>query len=68
MVSHNFAVWILGGYCDGDSYSLIAKYTLDIWEQVGNLQRSNRGLRAISNGDRFYVVGGLTGGRCDFIF
>ena len=38
--------------------SLIAKYSIDKWEHVGNLQEVRRGHRAITNGDRIYVVGG----------
>ena len=49
---------IIGGQCD-DLYSArIAKYTLDSWSQVGNLQAIRYGPRAIQNGDRIYVVGG----------
>ena len=43
---------------DDDDSSLIAKYTIDKWERVGNLQNSRRGQRAIANEDRIYVVGG----------
>ena len=54
----------MGARCDDDSSSafsssLIAKYTIDKWEQVGNLQNSRRYHRAIANDDRIYVVGGI---------
>ena len=49
---------IIGGLCDGSRSSLIAKYTSDTWEQVGNLQNTRSGHRAISNGNRIYIVGG----------
>ena len=59
IVSRDSSVLIIGGKCEGnDAVSLIAKYTLDEWEQVGNLQHGRWGHRAISNGDRIYVVGG----------
>ena len=38
--------------------SLIAKYSIDKWEHVGNLQQPRRDHRAIANDDRIYVVGG----------
>ena len=50
----------MGGGCDGSSEnSLIAKYTLDEWEKVGNLQTDRFAPRAIENGNRIYVVGGV---------
>ena len=57
-MSRASSVLILGGSCDDIDSSLIARYTLDKWEQVGNLQQARNGHRAISNGDRIYVVGG----------
>ena len=58
VISRKSSVLIIGGYCNGDSSSLIAKYTIDKWERAGNLQKSRSGHRAISNDDRIYVVGG----------
>ena len=58
LISRQSSVLIFGGYCDGTSASLIAKYTIDKWEQVGNLQHPRHFHRAIANGDRIYVVGG----------
>ena len=58
VISRKSSVLIIGGICDGSDSSLIAKYTDDKWEPVGNLQHSRRAHRAISNGDRIYVVGG----------
>ena len=49
---------IIGGTCDDTSSSLIAKYTIDKWERVGNLQDSRYAHRAIANDNRIYVVGG----------
>ena len=59
---------IIGGYSDGYcdesvSYkkkvsSFIAKYTINKWEQVGNLQNSRYSHRAISNEDIIHIVGG----------
>ena len=49
---------IIGGYCDAIASSLIAKYTIDKWEYVGNLQNSRYAHRSIANEDRIYVVGG----------
>ena len=49
----------MGARCDGGtSHSLIAKYTIDKWERVGNLQVLRIRHRAIANDDRIYVVGG----------
>ena len=58
VISRQSSVLIFGGFCDGTSASLIAKYTIDQWERVGNLQNSRLSHRAIANGDRIYVVGG----------
>lgn len=60
-VSRESSVFIMGGDCNGSykGWSLIAKYTLDKWEKVGNLQNDRYALRAIPNGDRIYVVGGV---------
>merc|ERR1712031_134448 len=56
---------IIGGYCDGVRTSIVAKYENEKWTLVGNCapswdQRNPWRIshRAISNGDRFYVVGG----------
>ena len=65
MVSRATSVLIIGGLCDGNAYSGIAKYTLDKWEQVGNLQQNRNEHRAIGNGDRIYVVGGFGTKRCE---
>ena len=59
VVSRGSSVYIIGGQCNGGVYaSRIAKYTEDEWTEVGNLQTGKYAPRAISNGDRFYVVGG----------
>ena len=59
LISRQSSVLIMGARCDGNvSSSLIAKYTIDEWERVGNLQYPRHYHRAISNGDRIYVVGG----------
>ena len=58
VISRKSSVLIIGGYCDGFPSSLIAKYTIDKWERVGNLQNSRAIHRAIANEDRIYVVGG----------
>ena len=58
LISRQSSVLIMGARCDGVSSSLIAKYTIDKWEQVGNLQHPRHYHRAIANGDRIYVVGG----------
>ena len=59
VISRKSSVLIIGGQCDGITSSLIAKYTIDQWEHVGNLQNSRQYHRAIANDDRIYVVGGL---------
>ena len=62
VISRASSVLIIGGSCDISVTSRIAKYTLvpslDTWTEVGNLQKTRYGARAISNGDRIYVVGG----------
>ena len=58
VISRKSSVLIIGGVCDDSASSLIAKYTIDKWESVGNLQNSRGGHRAIANQDRIYVVGG----------
>ena len=61
VVSRKSSVLFIGGYydcCPGVRSSLISRYTIDKWEEVGNLQVRRGGLGAIANGDRIYVVGG----------
>ena len=58
VVSRKSSVLIIGGVCDGADSPRIAKYTLDKWEHMGNLQQARDGFRAISNNDRIYVIGG----------
>ena len=61
MISRESSVFVIGGACDasiGTGSSRIAKYTLDKWTEVGNLQTDRYGPSAISNGNRIYVVGG----------
>ena len=59
VISRKSSVLIIGGFCDDKISSSIAKYTIDKWESVGNLQKSRHAHRAIANQDRIYVVGGL---------
>ena len=68
-MSRASSILIFGGYCDRQTdSSLIAKYTLDKWEEVGHLQQPRNTHRAISNGDRIYVVGGYWNDmRCEII-
>ena len=58
VISRKSSVLIIGGVCDGSHTSSIAKYTIDKWERVGNLQNSRDAHRVIANNDRIYVVGG----------
>jgi len=58
LISRKSSVLIFGGKCDGYVSSVVAKYTIDKWERVGNLQQARDGHRAIANNDRIYVVGG----------
>ena len=49
----------MGGLCDGVEVSQIAKFSAtEKWSKEGNLQAIRSAHRAISNGDRVYVVGG----------
>ena len=59
VVSMQDAVFLFGGYCDTvRGTSRVSKYTIDKWEEVGNLQNTRYGPRTILNGDRIFVVGG----------
>ncbi len=58
VISRKSSVLIIGGRCDDNDSSLIAKYTIDNWEHVGNLQEARNGHRAIANDDQMFVVGG----------
>ena len=65
MISRKSSVLIIGGFCYSEGCvgaecysSLIAKYTINKWERVGNLQEPRLSHRAIANDDRIYVVGG----------
>ena len=49
----------MGGLCDGVEVSRVAKFSsTGSWSGEGNLQEVRSAHRAISNGDRVYVVGG----------
>lgn len=61
LVSRKSSVLIFGGHCNGFHHALIAKYTLDKWEHIGNLQAQRAGHRAIANENRMYVIGGGAG-------
>ena len=58
MVSRDDSVLMIGGWCDGTPSCRVAKYTLDKWTEVGNLQSNRFAHRSINNGDRIFVVGG----------
>ena len=58
IVSRESSVLVIGGTCQSVYSTRVAKYTLDQWTEVGNLQKARNGPRAILNGDRMYVVGG----------
>ena len=58
MISLDSAVYVLGGYCDGKASSRIAKFTINTWTDIGNLEQARFGHRAITDSGRFYVVGG----------
>ena len=62
VISRKSSVLIIGGRCDGISSALVAKYAIDEWERVGNLQNSRFGQRAISYENRIYVIGGSVSG------
>ena len=57
-ISRQASVLIFGGRIDSSDSSLIAKYTDNKWESIGNLQDSRDRHRAIVNDDRLYVIGG----------
>ena len=58
VVSRQDSVLIIGGWCDDSYTSRVAKYTVDNWTEVGNLQAGRRGHRAITNGNKIYIAGG----------
>ena len=58
MISLDSAVYVLGGYCDGKASSRIAKFTINTWTDIGNLEQARFGHRAITDSGRVYVVGG----------
>ena len=58
MISHGSVVYVLGGYCDGKALSRIAKFTTKTWTDIGNLEQTRFGHRAITDSGRVYVVGG----------
>ena len=47
-ISRQASVLIIGGRIDGSDSSLIAKYTVDQWERIGNLQDSRGWWHGIS--------------------
>ena len=67
VISRQSSVLIVGGSCDGSQSSLIAKYIIDKWERVGNLQDTRYFHRSIAKDDRIYVVGGH-GTRYEFLY
>lgn len=60
-------VLIIGGNCRGsdpiDEGRVVALYNDDGWHRLANLHTKREGHRAILNGDKIFVVGGLTGGK-----
>ena len=59
IVSRQDSVLVMGGLCDGVEVSRVAKFSsTGNWSRKGNLQEVRSAHRAISNGDRVYVVGG----------
>ena len=60
-ISRQASFLIFGGIIDNSDFSLIAKYTVDKWERVGNLQHVRYAHRAITNENRIYIVGGAYG-------
>jgi len=61
VVSREKNVLLIGGYCDDLLLSKIVRYSdTDSWENIGNLQAVRADHRAISNDDRFYVIGGYS--------
>ena len=60
MVSLATSIMIIGGNCDANESSQIAKYTLssNSWSNAGSLLVARQGHRAIINGNRIHVIGG----------
>ena len=69
VVSLTDSILIIGGRCtdmDGNrvDFANIVKYkvtaTVEQWSQIGNLQKPRTYHRALINGNRIYVVGGIS--------
>ena len=53
---------IIGGYCDSCSpnyVATVASYKEDGWKKLDDLQSTRNGHRAIINGDKVFVIGGI---------
>ena len=60
VVSLATSIMIIGGNCDGNESSQIAKYTSssNSWSNAGSLIIARQGHRGIINGNRIHVIGG----------
>ena len=63
IVSLKDSILIIGGDCVDTISSTIARYklstTIEEWSEIGNLQQPRYKHRAMINGNRIYVVGGI---------
>ena len=50
---------IIGGYGDDSEVATVACYNNAGWSKLNDLQSTRDGHRAIVNGDKVYVIGGL---------
>ena len=60
VVSLASSIMVIGGSCDGNESSQVAKYTAssNAWTNAGSLIVARNGHRAVLNGNRIHVIGG----------
>ena len=68
VINRKDSVYLIGGGCDGscaatNHIAIVAKYEVDAWSKIGNLHEARCAHRAISYGNRIYVVGGWSHGK-----
>ena len=57
MVSLHSSLIVIGGICNYYVSRIVAKYTIDNWEHIGDLRVPRDSHRAITIDDRIYNVG-----------
>ena len=62
-VTTSHGALIIGGYYDGSAVATVACYNSAGWSRLDDLQSVRSVHRAISNGDKVYVIGGPGGAK-----